>query len=330
MPNWCKNFVEFIGEREKIKKLETFCGGMDFKKIVPMPETLGLNSGTMSCIAEKIFAGEELEDYEKYHLERLPMTGERTKEKPYGESSEDISYLFRDVVIKGESAKQDIINSLMLKEPRSQGDLYEMGRLISENKARYGTGNCIDWRYDNWGVKSEALDVYFENKGEVLEYDFLTAGNPPVEIMVEIIKYLRELSDIEMNWSYRIEVYSRGEYVLTEEGVMEKVYGFYDDIYNKRPEICGISFCLNVAPDEFAYLPADRNDAGVIRKSFATRKDLSAYIKDLSLVNDDFKRRLLRYVEEYDFECESVSYWGGEGITDAEPIDYYLKLSTDY
>lgn len=55
MPNWVQNNVSFSGDKaeikemlEKIKNDETGYGSIDFKKIIPIPESLNIECGSQT------------------------------------------------------------------------------------------------------------------------------------------------------------------------------------------------------------------------------------------------------------------------------------------
>ena len=320
MPNWCSNYVTFKGETEKIKKVEEFCRGMDFNKIVPMPEELGIISGTMAALALKVFNGDPPDEYELQHLNRLPIHGERTADEPFGERSADLSYLWTKKKIEGEITKEKLIEASRAQEPKSQGDLYELGRIMNDNMKKYNAKDWYDWRYDNWGTKWNASEVYSENKGEELNYSFETPNNPPDMIMEIISEYIVRLSGISMKWSYSIEDCGSGEYVLTEEGLKDTgYYEYYGDC--ERAELDTISFRLDINIEEYEKVPESLVDGKYVSRDFKNKEELLSCLKDLKLKNKEFSARLITYVEEFDEKLKYVEYFGKKGITRSKTME---------
>ena len=65
---------------------------------------------------------------------------------------------------------------------------------------QYGDNNWYDWCNRNWDTKWDASEVYFQDDGWMLRYEFDTAWNPPEAIC----HALREkFPDLNISWFFR-------------------------------------------------------------------------------------------------------------------------------
>ena len=80
-----------------------------------------------------------------------------------------------------------------------------MGRPITKKEhakllTRYKFDNWYDWCLEHWDTKWDASEVYLQDDGWMLKYDFDTAWSPPEKIC----HALREkFPDLHISWFYR-------------------------------------------------------------------------------------------------------------------------------
>ena len=222
MPNYVMNVVTIKGNESQIERAYAVCCDMDFNKMIPMPETLNVTSGSTTSQALGAYVAsiigsdttkwtnddvkqfteivrvagsrENLEDMvnssEKY-LSWYAIEGEVDVEHPYGKESDDISYLWATSTYNYKD-----------KEPKNRADAVAFGRVLYENIKKYGYPTWYDWCCDNWGTKWNASDVDVEKDVDWIEYQFTTAWGAPTGIM----DYLAEtLVDLEISWNFADE-----------------------------------------------------------------------------------------------------------------------------
>lgn len=130
MPNWVATEVVFKGDNENIKRVleevSSKDSQFDFNKLIPMPASLEIESGSKSSLA-----------YAYYCIRKfstLPPTSH---------------FQDKDIVI--DRIEKDITIS-------SQ-EMLETGKQLYENKEKYGATTWYDWCCNNWGTKWNAHHV---------------------------------------------------------------------------------------------------------------------------------------------------------------------------
>lgn len=230
MPNYVKNIVKMKG----ITALPLFVSRngkehFDFNKIIPMPESLKIESGSMTD-----------ENIVYYLTEKctIPLKCLKT------EAAELIKNLVSNKF--SENWPQEIFNRAMEKAYGKSGyekeKMYQSGRTYIENYRKYGHTTWYDWCCAKWGTKWNACSC------EILDDDtisFETAWSNPEPIMLklsemypnDIIKHWWADEDMGNNSGHRI--YKGGE-------VMEGDYNdsFSNEAYETYNECWGESPCL--------------------------------------------------------------------------------------
>lgn len=226
MPNYVINDVKIYGTKEQIANARAVCCDMDFDKMMPIPATLNVQSGSITNQALGAYAISKLgtdsskwtdEDVYKYAgiarcigvgglenvakqtaeiLKRYVAIGKVDDEHPYGSESEDISYLWTEKKLAGYDSK----------EPKCQADFIALGRIINENNEKYGYYDWYSWCVNTWGTKWNAMDVEVETSDEDGEasvtYRFQTAWSFPEGIA----DYIGEaLKDLKIEWGFADE-----------------------------------------------------------------------------------------------------------------------------
>lgn len=135
MPNHVTNNIYLKGDSDRIRELleaikndEYGTGSIDFNKIIPMPESLDITSGSETVRCHKIYK-DFLDVYtlmdtrEGLDLMSIPIEAEER----YLEERTDV-------------AKED----------------FELGKQVFQNMQLYGAPTWYEWRIDNWGTKWNA------------------------------------------------------------------------------------------------------------------------------------------------------------------------------
>lgn len=169
MPNHITNKVSVFGNASNIREMfATIKGGkeqdfriIDFNKIVPMPETLNVTSGTSVDNAIAILKKDE--DYFKKMLEYPWVKEEKIK---------SVSKLI-----------ERISSNLTEKD-------FEEARMSIMNLELYGHSNWYDWSVANWGTKWNSYDNF---KLSDHQFKFDTAWATPFPVMLKLSEMFPEL-----------------------------------------------------------------------------------------------------------------------------------------
>ena len=94
----------------------------DFNKIIPMPESLNVESGSMETMA-------------------IEAVNRKLSQRRYG---------FQPAYSRPQMSDEDYQQRLK-NCGKTEGELLEMGLQYITNKVRYGATSWYDWRCDNWG-----------------------------------------------------------------------------------------------------------------------------------------------------------------------------------
>lgn len=159
MPNYVSNTVTFDRKDvDKVKRLvmSDVCE-FDFNRIIPMPESLKIASGSCTFDAMCLFNGVGLDKLK----ERYPDEGE--------EPDPAVFY-----------------NPPYKRSPKTMPELRVFAQLVRENKEKYASSDWYDWAYSNWGTKWNACDPRWSDN--VVSFD--TAWSDPEPVFVQLAKML--------------------------------------------------------------------------------------------------------------------------------------------
>lgn len=150
MPNWVKNIVTTSEETMiKIKEKYFENGILDFNKIIPMPKTLNLTSGSITERAVFYALCQKDSNTQKEICELL----KNKEEYIYGNYLNQINHYYKLGHFKDieKSAKEFVPDS----EARALGitSLEQLGDTYIENIKKYGCTTWYDWCIENWGTK---------------------------------------------------------------------------------------------------------------------------------------------------------------------------------
>lgn len=175
MPNHVKNILKFKNLKKGqidilINSLTVIEDGQryfDFNKIIEMPESLRLVSGSLENYAIKYV---ELKEH-NLHLDEKDKLEEQNKK--FVESLTE-KQIFEDY---SETYKKYNINNL-----------YDLGKLYLNNKTKYGTTTWYNWCIENWGTKWNAYDQSIEKGKTFVKFIFSTAWAMPKPIYDKLKK----------------------------------------------------------------------------------------------------------------------------------------------
>ena len=166
MPNWVRNIIHIEGDPEQTQKLfeaiknDAFgLGTIDFNKIIPMPESLNIESGNRT--------DKGLEIYRDF-ITVFTLAGT----------------LNMDKLLNPPPASE-----AAFLEKRSDVDpsIFELGKKAYQNFLRYGAKDWNDWCRANWGTKWNACgylsEIDYSHMGCLV---FDTAWSPPFPILEKL------------------------------------------------------------------------------------------------------------------------------------------------
>lgn len=138
MPNHITNIVKYDGDAEIIKEMldqikvdEFGIGTIDFNKLIPMPESLNIESGSRTDRGLKAYK-EFLEIY------------------TFGRKVENLDLLN----VPAESEEK----FLEIRKDVERGD-WELGKKAFQNAYQYGYSTWYEWSINNWGIYHERFKI---------------------------------------------------------------------------------------------------------------------------------------------------------------------------
>lgn len=206
MPNHVMNKIKLINAVDYSNVVERCCTVnedghtvFDFNRLVPCPESLRIESGTVTDNA--LYAYCLLNGY-KCPLKRwyIDIAKERI-----GVTSEAANEWL---------SKQNI-------------DVLSIGKTAYDNYRKFGTTTWYDWCCSHWGTKWNAYGCNFDYDNKVIT--FQTAWSAPDPVIYAMHSFLQ---NVEFEWFYADEDrgYNTGRY-YTEDGNL-----CFDDIENNSNE----------------------------------------------------------------------------------------------
>ena len=180
MPNWVKNIITAKAETiNKIKEKYFEDDMLSFEKVIPMPKSLGLVSGTITNHSIYYAYSKKDEKEQKEILKILIHHSDRDYIKMIAEIKEDIIKRIENYALEYIPSEQE--KDLGIETFEQLGDTY-----ISNIK-EYGHATWYEWCIENWGTKWDACRVCYDETRIVFE----TAWSSPASILVEISKGLK-------------------------------------------------------------------------------------------------------------------------------------------
>ena len=219
MPNWVTNRLIVSGNDKDIKQLFNNIKGdeaeqlIDFNKIIPMPESLDITSGSVTD--ESIFwALSKMNDEEiQRHIENLSRAPNILHENLL--SSLQSRFQIKDLARIEKNANEFVPDEDMKK--LGIKDYEALGKTYLENLEKYGYTTWYDWCVANWDTKWNAHDCYSLDDHSI---EFQTAWSTPERI----IKTLSEkYPSLEFEVSYADEDfgYNVGKYTYQDGEIIE-------------------------------------------------------------------------------------------------------------
>lgn len=221
MPNHITNILTINGNQkdidsvfEKIKIDEEKIGTIDFNKIVPMPESLHLTSGSIT--QESVF----------WALSKMPNDECRkyfnllggSKDIIYGNQLNSLQkrFSYKDIARVEKSAAEYVPN----EQERKLGitDYESLGRMYLKNLEEYGATDWYDWCVNNWGTKWNAYDFMQIDSNSI---SFQTAWSTPENIIRALSQKYPSLQ-FEVKFADENFGYNVGEYTYENGEIIKE------------------------------------------------------------------------------------------------------------
>ena len=173
MPNHVMNQLRLSGNQKRINELlesvKSKDSVLDFSKIIPMPEVLDVESGSVESDAIKAYLKAACPITDDYGVKKLEPEAYRSI----------IGKLDSKFYVRYTDQK---IMETDLKAPNAS-ELIKQGQIYVDNLLNYGATTWYDWRCNNWGTKWNATNTYIIDDNEI---EFSTAWSCPVNIFKEL------------------------------------------------------------------------------------------------------------------------------------------------
>ena len=245
MPNWVCNHLIIRGNNavEVMNSLlsensESENGyDVDFNKIIPMPEDLKIESGSVTRDCAKLYVNAMLEGcdaYKKYAALYVQAFG-----KDLAMSEDEQIKTMEYVMLHKDYEK----NCPMFQ---TKADAYAYGKKALDNYEKYGAKDWYDWSIQNWGTKWNALDTIVNDPGEANVY-FHTAWSAPLPFLDALSQKYPELT-FDYEFADEDIGYNTGKMTIRDGEILEG--GFLEDASKEAYETY---FALWGGEDEYRF-----------------------------------------------------------------------------
>lgn len=203
MPNHVTNIIKFNGNADRFQEIleriqheEYGRGYIDFSKIIPMPESLNIQSGSMTRRG--------LEAYQGF-IEVYTLAGTRT-----GLDLLNISQAAEDAFL---TIRSDI-------NPED----WALGKAAFRNIQQYGAPTWYEWCVQNWGTKWNAYDCDIARDGS--QMTFLTAWSAPHPVIQKLSEMYPDII-MEHQWADEDIGVNCGQRTYQGGAVLDEYYPDY-------------------------------------------------------------------------------------------------------
>ncbi len=240
MPNHVKNVIRISAEPERISEIlqeiqndEIGIGSLDFNKLIPMPESLNIESSTRTEKGLKLFQSFQRESMELSLCNLLNRAPE-------------------DVENGAIAALIDKYGKLTEGDP----ELMNLGEQCYNNIVQYGCPTWYEWANENWGTKWNAYN--FAPYSDRNTVSFHTAWNSIPKILTALslkfpdVRFDYSWADEDIGYNVGVLTYQNGK--VTDSFVPE---GGTKEAYELAAEIQGgdleEDYNLYLSDDETTY-----------------------------------------------------------------------------
>lgn len=192
MPNHVTNVLEFecnpprfLEILERIRIEGEPLGSVDFNKLIPMPESLNIESSSRGAEGKRL--------YESYLKDTESVSSESEREK---------------------------IRQTYLAECGDSPETFLLGKEYHDNLEKYGAENWYDWRYEHWGTKWNAYN-WIETDPDTRCLSFDTAWSSVPELVRTLSEAYPEVK-IRYSWSDEDYGYNVGVLVFKDGFILDR------------------------------------------------------------------------------------------------------------
>lgn len=264
MPNWVQNNITFSGDDTAIKKMleeiqddELGFGSIDFNKIIPMPESLIIESGSRTSKGI---------DMVKTYLKSMPDEL-KSKEGTYEEFFEDLRNHIADI------------------SDEEERKIWDIGVTAVDNLMKYDAPTWYEWCCNNWGTKWNACSCSKVNENSKT-ISFQTAWDTPLTVMEKLSEMF---PSIEIQTEYADENIGEncGQYTFiggklkfmwkpTDEETHKTALEFAATVWDTELD----SYSLHINKTMTEYIPTYNNEFELVelfgKPALFTNENLSA------------------------------------------------------
>lgn len=238
MANYVYNIVNIAfpseSEKEAAKAVLLKEGEFDFNHIIPMPESLNIEDGSVTQHAA-VYVARETGMLERGRFETLPEKAKTCLQKFLRFSDKTgltlwkyanaVEYRGRleDVKQTKDEARKAIIG---YHSPKTKAEFDALGETALSNAIYYGAPTWYDWCKKNWGTKWNAGEVSTSESVTELDISFETAYNEPAPIFEKMSQMLPNatisvaFANEEIGSGCGERVYKGGKIIEGDEGYM--------------------------------------------------------------------------------------------------------------
>lgn len=338
MPNYVINKIRFDCGEEKLQEIlaaiqaepdgerESFGPGtIDFDKLIPMPESLNIESGSSTDHGIELYLTSVNPLAEGFGTDKMDadsfsdLLGKLNRSRMFGS--------YRSSLSNGEISE--------ISKHESVEKLIDLGRQAVSNLLEYGAATWYEWRNRHWNTKWNACDCQYDGDNTI---EFQTAWSAPHPILEELtarfpgVYITHQWADEDIGSGCGQLEYLNGECVgdLTPESDTDALE-FAVDLWGYTPE----DYDLTINAAHTRYIDSENETFEVVEfldkpmlfsNARLTDEDIpdGLYHYDLRMTDDGERFGTL--------EPFAVVNHGGTVVTD-EPIDFgekdCIELSED-
>lgn len=200
MPNWCSIEISGFTKALAIKYFNGE-GKFDFNKVIPMPKSLDIISGSITDEAIAVYTYRTTGKCDRWLFDYVYRKCGTAEELYVAKTVAELESTYKQY------RTQALSRDVSQYQDASMRNVYEkyktlraLGKQYVENKQKYGYTTWYDWCVNNWGTKWNACDTVYDAKNKLLQFN--TAWSVPKPIFVEIA---RENPNAKLEIVYQLE-----------------------------------------------------------------------------------------------------------------------------
>lgn len=202
MPNHVMNRVHLIGEQSRIDEIleairydDGEIGSIDFNKLIPMPESLKMTSGSIEDDAINVYlSAMNPMNFRLAHKEKMPP---RAMEELIARLLYAHSILSVDIKLTQEEAEAIVKRYSTEEEEMTLDKFLDIGKQYISNLMQYGATSWYDWCCREWGTKWNSFSTEPMEDNTLLFHSAWSRVFPVITKLAEMYPDI----DIEYKWA---------------------------------------------------------------------------------------------------------------------------------